>query len=173
MRTIPTAIVGLLGIALLAMLALAGPAHAQGTTTVTGTVTYRDRSLLPQNALVRMQIADTASGQVIAEQQITTNGAQVPIAFAIPYDAARVNASGLYTVQGNISVNGTVRYTTTSQYLVITGDRPTTGIQVLMSVRTTTLPDTSVGGGPLGLAGLLVLLALGAGWARYRVARGD
>lgn len=160
-----------LALIVLAVLTLPGLARAQAGTSVTGTLSYAQRAALPNNALIRMQIAELRAGQapqLIAEQQFTSAGAQVPIAFSIPYDANRISQSAQYIVQGNISVDGRVRYTTTSQYLVLTGGRPTSNLAVVMSPPP--LPVTDAASSLLGVALLLGALAIGAGMLRRRVA---
>lgn len=70
-------------IVVLALPALAG---AQGANTVSGTITYRDRSALPANAVVTVQIARVYADrgpEIIAEQSFATNGAQPPLAYSI------------------------------------------------------------------------------------------
>jgi putative lipoprotein len=85
----------------LLLLALPAVASAQAAA-VSGTLSYRDRTALPANAVVTVQIARvTASGapEVIAEQRFTTNGAQPPFRYSIAYDASRIDANSTYTVQ--------------------------------------------------------------------------
>jgi putative lipoprotein len=150
-------------LAALLLLGVAAPASAQGTAAVSGTLTYRDRSLLPANAVVTVQIAEVGtggrSGTVIAEQRFTTNGAQPPFRYSITYDPARIDAAKQYTVQANISVNGQIRYTTNSLYRVITGGSPVSDVNLVM-VATGRLPTTSGGALPLLIAGLALLAAM-------------
>lgn len=152
------------------ILALPLGAQAQGNTTVSGRVTYNDRRALPANAVVTVQLTDVsragAPAQVIAEQVIPANGAQVPISFSLAYDAARINAGGLYSIQANIKIDGVLRYTSTTQALVITAGRPVSNVQVNLAA----VPNL-----PAGTAGLLLPLAalalLGAAGALYVVRR--
>lgn len=154
----------LVGIVVAAALLLTpGLALAQNTASITGTVTYLQRESLPANAVVTVQLADASRvgvpAELIAEQTFTSNGAQVPLRFELRYDPARIRANGVYSVQGNISVGGQLRYTTTTRYLVITGSRPTTNIQIVMQAAgSTSLPVTSGGNTALWIA--LVLLAV-------------
>ena len=152
-------------LATLVILAVPALASAQQTpAAVSGTLTYRDRSTLPANAVVTVQIAEVAAqgrpGQVIAEQRFTTNGAQPPFRYSIAYDPARVDAAKQYTVQANISVGGQGRYSTNSVARVITGGAPVTNVNLIL-VATTRLPPTSAGTLPLLIAGLALLAALG------------
>ena len=145
------------------LLALPAAALAQNTSTVTGTVNLRQRIALPNNAVVSVQIAEVrqgASALVIAEQTLTTNGAQSPFQFSIQYDKARINTNAIYIVQGNIKVNGQTRYSTTAQYRVITQGNPT-NISVTVDA-IGSLPNTSGGSnlliGALALGALLLLV---------------
>jgi putative lipoprotein len=140
-------------------LALPTAALAQNTSTVTGTANIRQRIALPNNAVVAVQLAEVRQGApalVIAEQTFSTNGAQSPIPFTLQYDKARINTNATYIVQGNIKVNGQLRYTTTTAYRVITQGSPT-NVAVVMEAATS-LPNTS--GGTNLLLGALLLGAL-------------
>src|SRR5262245_27419738 len=90
----------------------------------------RVRVALPNNAGVLVQLAEDgradAPAQVISEQRAQTNGAQGPFAFTLPYNPAQIVNNGTYVVGGNITVGGQLRFTTTTQYRVITGGYPTT-----------------------------------------------
>lgn len=146
------------------LIAIPGLASAQTTpAAVSGTLTYRDRSLLPANAVVTIQIAEVPSagrtGQVVAEQRFTTNGAQPPFRYSVPFDPARIDANRAYTVQANITVGGQTRYRTNQVYRVITGGAPVTDVNIVV-VATGSLPNTSGGARPLLIAGGLLLAAL-------------
>jgi putative lipoprotein len=155
---------------LMMLLALPAAALAQTTGNVTGTASIAQRIALPNNAVVTIQLADVsragAPAQVLAEQRITTNGAQSPFSFNLAYDASRIAANGIYIVQGNVSVGGQLRYTTTRQYRVITGGSPTTATIALDAV---TLPRSSSGSWMLAVAVLLMALAVGIHLLRSRL----
>ncbi len=146
------------------LIALPGLASAQTTpSVVSGTLTYLDRTLLPANAVVTVQIAEVPSagstGQVIAEQRFTTNGAQPPFRYNVSFDPARIDQNRAYTVQANISVGGQTRYTTNRVYRVITGGAPVTDVNMTL-VASGRLPNTSSGTLPLLIAGAALLAAL-------------
>jgi len=142
------------------LLVLPTAAQAQNTSSVTGTANLRQRVALPNNAVVTMQLADASRqdvpAQVISEQSFITNGAQAPFPFSLLYDKARIATSGIYIVQGNIKVNGQLRFTTTTAYRVITQGNPTTVTVTMDAVGT--LPNTA--GGTNLLLGALLLGAL-------------
>lgn len=104
------------------------PVNAQ-TTKVTGTISYRDRSALPDNAEITIQLADVSrqdvAATVIAEQKFTSAGRQVPFPFELAYDLATIDDRFTYAVQATITVDGKLLYRNTQAYLVITQNRPT------------------------------------------------
>ncbi len=146
------------------LLALPGMAAAQGATAVSGTLTYRERITLPATAIVTIQIAQvvaTGTPQVIAEQRLTTNGAQPPFRYSLPYDASRIDPNATYTLQANITVAGQTYFRTNQLYPVITRGNPTQNVNVTL-VAAGRLPNTSGGATPLLLAGVTGLAALAA-----------
>ncbi len=150
-------------LAALVLLSIPGFVSAQGATAVSGTLTYRDRVAIPANAVVTVQIAEVPTagraGLVIAEQRFTTNNAQPPFRYSIPYDAARIDAAKQYTVQSNISVGGQVRYTTNTVYRVISQGAPVIDVNLVLA-GTTRLPTTSDGSLPLLITGLALFAAV-------------
>lgn len=164
-------------LALAALLFVLAPtAQAQGTGAVAGTIAYVQRVSLPANAIVTMQIADiTAAGRagvVIAEQKFSTNGAQVPFRYSVAFDPARINQNSIYTVQGNITVDGKVVFSTSSTYRVITQGSPVNSVNVMMSqVGSTRLPNTGSGAWLIGLSLLLLTAVVGVRLLRTRLAR--
>lgn len=110
---------------------------APARTAVTGSITYRERIALPPDAVVRVQIQDTSRADapaiVLGEQVIEAAGRQVPIPFAVTYDAAQVTPNGRYTLRVRIeSADGQLLWTNTQAYPVITGGNPTSDIEVIV-----------------------------------------
>ncbi len=99
-----------------------------GTGVITGTVAYRQRIALPQNATVGVRLEDVslmdAPASNIAEVTVATEGRQVPIAFELKYDPAQIVASHRYNLRATISANGQMLFTTTTSNPVITGGAP-------------------------------------------------
>lgn len=96
---------------------------------VSGTVTYRQRSALPSNAVLVVKIVDVtradASAIVINEQRIDTTGKQVPIDFDITYDRSKIQDRNRYAVQAEIrDVSGRLLFITDTSYPVITQGNP-------------------------------------------------
>lgn len=95
---------------------------------VSGTVTYRQRIALAPNALVQVQLQDVSkqdtAAVVIGEQIIPTQGRQVPFPFEINYNPKTINPSNTYTVQARIFVDNRLRFINTTSYPVITKGNP-------------------------------------------------
>lgn len=151
------------------------PVGAQDSAKVTGTISYMDRSALPDNAEITVQLADVsradAPATVIAEQKFTSGGKQVPFAFELAYDPTKIDDRFNYAVQATISVDGQLRYRNTQAYLVITQGRPTTVDVIVQRVgdaapqptaAPTVAPVAGIGGGykVSGTVGLLERIAL-------------
>ena len=66
-----------------------------GETSVTGTIVYRERMALPDDAVVSVAIVDTTSGQSLNNRIIPDPG-QPPISYDVPYDESQVNESLMY-----------------------------------------------------------------------------
>lgn len=104
----------------------------EGKTVLTlleGIATYRERIALPPDAVLIVTIQDVsladAPASVIARVRLPTNGRQVPLPYAVEYDASRILAGRRYTVSGRVE-DGTGRLlwiTDTAISLPEPGDR--------------------------------------------------
>ena len=96
---------------------------------VSGTVIYRQRSALPPNASINVQLQDVSvqdtKAKLIAQIQIRSEGKQVPIPFRLPYKRARIDTSHSYAVRATITLGSEMIFTSTSSYPVITRGAPT------------------------------------------------
>lgn len=130
--------------------------------TITGTVSYLQRSALPENSVVVVRLRDVSRqdtvAPVVAEQQIAATGKQPPIPFTLTYDPAKIDARGSYSVEAVITVYGQTQFRSTTANLVITQGRPTT-IDVVVSQISTQLPSTDTGTLPLLLAAIVAVMA--------------
>jgi putative lipoprotein len=100
-----------------AMLAItvAQAADAPASAVLKGSVLYRERDSLPENAQVRVQLVDATPGEepkVYAETTFATQGKQVPIAFALPVDVAKLDADHLHALRAYILLDGKIAYVT-------------------------------------------------------------
>ena len=123
--------IAVLGVFALALVALTGPSWAQGNApqyTITGTVTYRERVVLPADAAIDVRLEDTsqqdAPAKLIGESVVAAAGQQVPISFQISFKPVDINPAHTYRLRANITVNGTMTFTSTTAYPVITHGAP-------------------------------------------------
>ncbi len=116
--------------------------HTEAVTmeTVTGTLAYRERIALPDNAVVTVTLNDISkmdvAAETIAEQTFTTDGKQVPFDFELSYDANKIQKGHTYSVRATIKVDNKLRFTTDKAYWVITDSDNTKDVNLrLISIR--------------------------------------
>jgi uncharacterized lipoprotein YbaY len=116
---------------------LAGCAAPKNESSVTGTLTYLERIALPENAEISVQLQDVSRADapaiIIGEEKFLSGGKQVPFPFEVKYDPAEIIENHNYVVRGEIRVDGTLVFTTTQAYLVITRGNPTSGLELILS----------------------------------------
>ena len=105
--------------------------------TVTGTVTYRQKIALPPDAVLTVRIEDVsladAPAEVLGEQVIETKGAQVPIAFNVAYDADKIEANHTYSLRTRIEDgSGKLLFINDTSIPVITQGNPVQDIEVVV-----------------------------------------
>ncbi|TKF72333.1 lipo-like protein [Vibrio sp. F13] len=97
---------------------------AENTQVISGTVSYRERIALPENAVVTVTLEDIsladAPSTVIATQEFITDGKQVPFAFELSYDNDKIKANHRYNMRASIHVDGKLRFITDTIKSVIT-----------------------------------------------------
>lgn len=73
---------------------------------LSGTVTYRQRSALPPDAVLEVSLVDVAKmdapSRTIGSIRVPTQGRQVPIPFEFRYDADRPSSPSEYAIQARI-----------------------------------------------------------------------
>jgi uncharacterized lipoprotein YbaY len=141
--------------------ATTGEVDATPDASVTGTVTYLQRSALAPGSVVTVQIQDVSrqdvAAEIIGEQVITTTGEQVPIAFSVPYSSGAIVENNAYALQARIeSPEGQLIFINDTVTPVITNGAPTSDVEmVLVPVggssqtepsNTSTMPDGAVSG---------------------------
>lgn len=104
---------------------------------VTGTVTYRQRIALPDDAVVKVQIQDVskadAPAQVMGEQIIQTDGKQVPIPYEVTYDESEIDERFSYSMSARIeNGSGKLLFISDTNTPVITRDSPTKDVEVVV-----------------------------------------
>jgi len=133
MATLLAAIVGLVATSCGVQVGVFG-----GDSSVSGTVTYRERIELTPGARLIVQIRDTsyadAAAELIAEQVISDPG-QVPISFKVPYDADDIDSGNVYSVSARIEESdGRLAFINDTAYDVITRGSPKRVDMVLVLV---------------------------------------
>ncbi|MGY3570287.1 YbaY family lipoprotein [Vibrio paucivorans] len=111
-----------------------------GVQSITGTVAYRERIALPDNAVVTITLQDVsladAPAKVLAKHRFETNGAQVPFNFDLAYDSKKIDARHRYSVSARIEVDGKLRFITDTMNAVITDENNTQVVDLrLIGVR--------------------------------------
>jgi uncharacterized lipoprotein YbaY/heat shock protein HslJ len=103
---------------------------------VTGTVSYRTRQALPEEARLTVQLQDIsladAAAVLIGEQTMLTGGKQVPIAFEVSFDPTEIEPNHTYGLRATISTADGLAMTTTEVYPVLTLDHGQFGIELIV-----------------------------------------
>ena len=127
---------------LVALLAACVPATqvtgpSVSTATVSGTVTYRQRSALPPGSVITVQLQDVsradAPATVLGEQQIAMDGKSVPVPYAITYDPSLIDPRFTYIVAARITAaDGQLLFISDTFIPVITRDSPTQDVEIVV-----------------------------------------
>ena len=131
-------------IALVLLMVACGILPGTGSS-VTGSVTYRERIALSPGARLEVQLRDVsyqdAAAPLIAEQ-VVSNPGQVPIEFKIEYDPDDIDSRNTYSVQATIyESDGRMAFTNDTAYDVITRGSPRKVEMLLVMVQPP--PDAS------------------------------
>ena len=119
---------------------------APSIATVTGTVAYRERIALTPDAVVEIKLIDVSrmdASAVTIGEQIIDNPGQVPIAFEIEYDPAKIDERFSYAIQARITEDGRLAFINDTRYSVITRGSPTSVDMVLVKVASSPTEPTS------------------------------
>jgi putative lipoprotein len=112
-------------IGLVVAVLLAGPGCKSAPVTVSGTVTYRERIALPEDAVMRIAIEDLsapgATPQVLVSTVIKTAGRQVPIPYQITLtDPSTVDPKHEFGLRVRIETHeGTLLFINDTRYGVL------------------------------------------------------
>ena len=100
---------------------------------VSGTVSYRERLILPADSVIVVRLEDVTRGQaypnVISEQRIVPNSMAVT-QFSLPYQYGTIDPNATYVVNAWIEQGGRILFRNNKVYQVLTKTAPTTGINV-------------------------------------------
>jgi putative lipoprotein len=100
---------------------------------VNGTVSYRERLILPADSVIVVRLEDVTRGQsypeVVSEQRIVPNSMAVT-QFSLPYQYGTLNPNATYVVNAWIEQGGRVLFRNNKVYQVLTKTAPSSGIHV-------------------------------------------
>jgi heat shock protein HslJ/uncharacterized lipoprotein YbaY len=110
---------------------------SSGEASVTGTVTYRQRIALPDDAVLTVRIEDVslmdAPAKTIGEQVIETNGKQVPFPYEVAYNEADIDERNSYSVAARIEDStGKLLFISDTMIPVITRDSPMEDVEIVV-----------------------------------------
>jgi len=112
---------------------------------VTGTVTYRDRTALPRDAVATVELREVLRPDLrpitIARQTISPV-TRVPISFSIEYDPTEIDSRRTYVIDANITAGGRQVYAMRQSAPIFNG-RPSTDVQLLVESTATGGPATN------------------------------
>ena len=130
--------------AALAMAALA--ACATQPYSVDGTVSYRERLILPADSVIMVELDDVTRGTgapvPVAQQRILPTSTGV-LRYSIPYSREAINPNGTYVMNAWIEQGGRVLFRNNKLYQVITKGAPSHANIELEQV-VATVPSTTV-----------------------------
>jgi putative lipoprotein len=132
--TLPVALMalalGAAGPGLLLMGCAAGPSAttaARGSAEIAGEVFYRERVLLPEDAVLHVRLLESAGGDspavTLASATIDPAG-QVPIPFALQYDPSRLADGREHTLDARITVGDQLVFVNGSAVPLATASGP-------------------------------------------------
>jgi putative lipoprotein len=113
---------------------MAPEAPPRGKGVFTGTVTYRERSALPANALVTVRVWDAMEppeSATVGQTQFVAQG-QVPFQFELFFDSALIQSSHTYGARASITVEGVVWFETQAPVPVLTQGAPSVAVELVV-----------------------------------------
>lgn len=107
--------------------------------TLSGTITARGGRAFPTGAVIDVRLVEAsradAPSTALARQVLVAGAGAVPLSFALEYAPAATPAGGHYLLQATASVEGRVRWRTTTAVVVLTGDEGARPALVLEPMR--------------------------------------
>ncbi|MEN8114658.1 MAG: YbaY family lipoprotein [Actinomycetota bacterium] len=123
-------------VAALAVLPVGVSACSGDDAMVTGTVMKLDRSALPPDAVVKIELQDIskadAAATVLSSQEIELGGNQLPVPFELSYSEGDIDDRFTYAVMVRIEAGGSLLYINDTVFPVITGGNPTENVEVVV-----------------------------------------
>jgi putative lipoprotein len=102
---------------------------------ITGTVMYRERVMLPPDSVLTVRLQDVSRQDVpahmLGEQIYTTEGRQVPLPFEVSYNPDNIDERFIYSISARIEDGGGIlRFISDTTNPVITRGSPTEDVEV-------------------------------------------
>jgi putative lipoprotein len=104
------------------------------TSQLTGTISYREKIVLPQGSEIVAQIRDITSGDpvVVAETKITTQGENVPVSFTINYNPVKISEDRNYDIYATIAIDGQTKWVNIDYTPFLEGGVPKTSVDLML-----------------------------------------
>ena len=97
---------------------------------VTGTLTYKERIALPDNARITVTLADVSkmdvAAEVISSQAFLADGQQVPFGYQLNFSRQEIVPNHTYAVSARIEVDGKLLFITDTANHVLTDQAQST-----------------------------------------------
>ncbi|OLQ81477.1 lipoprotein-related protein [Photobacterium proteolyticum] len=104
--------------------------------TVDGSLTYKERVALPNNARITVTLSDVSKmdvpAEVISSQAFLSEGKQVPLDFQLNFMKEEIKPNHTYSVSARIEVNGKLMFITDTSNPVITDPSLTTKLNLML-----------------------------------------
>ena len=109
---------------------------------ITGTVTYRDRSALPRDAMLNVELREVlpyGNSRPITLTRQSYTAARQPISFTLDYDPTQIDSRRNYVLHADITSGGRQIYSM-RQDAPIFGNNPSQNVQLLVESTATNFP---------------------------------
>ncbi|GAB3527372.1 YbaY family lipoprotein [Photobacterium alginatilyticum] len=104
--------------------------------TVDGSLTYKERIALPNNARITVTLSDVSKmdvpAEVISSQAFLSDGKQVPFDFQLNFMKEEIKPNHTYSISARIEVNGKLMFITDTSNPVITDPSLTTKLNLML-----------------------------------------
>ena len=113
------------------------PSPGSTSAAVTGTVAYREKIAMPEDAVVIVKLEDSSLQDVAATEigaQVIESPGSVPVSYSVGFDPDEIIDDHTYTVRATISEGDQLLWTTDAAHQVITNGNPLTADLLLIVV---------------------------------------
>ncbi|WP_413110600.1 YbaY family lipoprotein [Thaumasiovibrio sp. DFM-14] len=103
---------------------------------ITGTVNYRERVILPENAKITVSLQDVSimdvKAELISQHAFIAQGQQVPLSFSLTFDNDVIEEGRRYALSARIEHDGKLLFITDRHYGVLTDTERTTSVDLML-----------------------------------------